>query len=106
VAEGAIVVDDVSKRFRLYSEKPSSLKARVLSSHAKAEDFWALRDVGFATKDIPGFQSPATGAHALEMQAPIDYSVAFRQADATPLTRSDIVVDTVPSHSARHGARF
>ena len=81
-------------------------------SHATLEtvdhtvERFSLRDVGFATKDILGFQSPATGAHALEMQAPIDYSVAFRQADATPLTRSDIVVDTVPSHSARHGARF
>ncbi|MEX2101170.1 MAG: ATP-binding cassette domain-containing protein, partial [Actinomycetota bacterium] len=43
----AIQVEDVSKRFRLYKEKPSSLKARVLSSHSRAEEFWALRDVSF-----------------------------------------------------------
>jgi ABC-2 type transport system ATP-binding protein len=41
----AIEVADVSKRFRIYRDKPTSLKQRVLSSRARAEDFWALRDV-------------------------------------------------------------
>jgi len=41
----AIEVADVSKRFRIYRDKPTSLKQRVLSSRSKAEDFWALRDV-------------------------------------------------------------
>ena len=43
----AIEVDDVSKRFRIYREKPSSLKQRFLSGRVRAEDFWALRDVTF-----------------------------------------------------------
>jgi ABC-2 type transport system ATP-binding protein len=43
----AIEVLDVSKRFRVYREKPTSLKQRVLSRRTRAEDFWALRDVRF-----------------------------------------------------------
>ena len=41
----AIEVSDVSKRFRIYREKPTSLKQRLLTSRSRAEDFWALRDV-------------------------------------------------------------
>jgi ABC-2 type transport system ATP-binding protein len=47
---GSIHVEDVSKRFRIYREKPSSLKQRLLSSRTRAEDFWALRDVSFAVE--------------------------------------------------------
>src|SRR5512147_3089078 len=43
----AMEVRDVSKRFRIYREKPSSLKQRLLSGRIRAEDFWALRDVAF-----------------------------------------------------------
>ncbi|HEY2802357.1 MAG TPA: ABC transporter ATP-binding protein, partial [Actinomycetota bacterium] len=43
----SVEIRDVSKKFRLYKEKPSSLKARLISSRARAEDFWALRDVSF-----------------------------------------------------------
>jgi ABC-2 type transport system ATP-binding protein len=43
----AIEVEDVSKRFRIYREKPTSLKQRVLAGRIRAEDFWALRDVSF-----------------------------------------------------------
>ena len=43
----AIEIADVSKRFRMYREKPSSLKQRILSGRVRAEDFWALRDVSF-----------------------------------------------------------
>ena len=46
----ALEVADVSKKFRLYRERPSSLKARLIHSRMRAEDFWALRDVSF---DIP-----------------------------------------------------
>jgi ABC-2 type transport system ATP-binding protein len=46
----AVEVADVSKKFRLYRERPTSLKARLLRSRMRAEDFWALRDVSF---DIP-----------------------------------------------------
>ena len=45
MSEPAIGVADVSKRFRIYRDKPTSLKQRVLSSRSRAEDFWALRDV-------------------------------------------------------------
>jgi ABC-2 type transport system ATP-binding protein len=41
----ALEVADVSKKFRLYRERPTSLKARVIHSRMRAEDFWALRDV-------------------------------------------------------------
>ena len=43
----AIEVIGVSKRFRIYREKPTSLKQRLLSGRTRAEDFWALRDVSF-----------------------------------------------------------
>jgi ABC-2 type transport system ATP-binding protein len=47
VTTPSVEIRDVSKKFRLYKEKPSSLKARLISSRARAEDFWALRDVSF-----------------------------------------------------------
>jgi ABC-2 type transport system ATP-binding protein len=47
----AIEVDGVSKRFRLYRERPSSVKQRLLVTRSKAEDFWALRDVSFAIEE-------------------------------------------------------
>lgn len=41
-----IVVDDVSKRFRLYTARANSLKERITARRlARYEDFWALRDV-------------------------------------------------------------
>ena len=44
----AVEVEQVSKRFRLFHERPSSLKERLLRSRrSRAEDFWALRDVSF-----------------------------------------------------------
>jgi ABC-2 type transport system ATP-binding protein len=43
----AIEVQGVSKVFKLFREKPSSLKARLISSRSRAEDFWALKDVTF-----------------------------------------------------------
>jgi ABC-2 type transport system ATP-binding protein len=43
----AITVEGVSKRFRLYRERPSSLKERLLRFRVHAEELWALRDVSF-----------------------------------------------------------
>jgi ABC-type polysaccharide/polyol phosphate transport system ATPase subunit len=43
----AIDVQGVSKSFRLYRERPSSVKQRLLVTRSKAEEFWALRDVSF-----------------------------------------------------------
>jgi ABC-type polysaccharide/polyol phosphate transport system ATPase subunit len=48
VAEPAISVGRVSKSFRVYHERPSSLKERILRlRRSRGQDFWALRDVGF-----------------------------------------------------------
>jgi ABC-2 type transport system ATP-binding protein len=41
----AIEVHDVSKRFHVFRERPSTIKQRLLTSRARADDFWALRDV-------------------------------------------------------------
>ena len=42
----AVVVDHVSKRFRLYHEKNDSLKATIMRrGRARYEEFWALDDV-------------------------------------------------------------
>ena len=46
----AIAIDGVSKRFRLFRERPTSLKQRLLVSRSRAEELWALRDVSF---DVP-----------------------------------------------------
>ncbi len=42
----SVVVDDVSKRFKLYTERPPSLKHKLLSSsRGKPRDHWALENV-------------------------------------------------------------
>lgn len=44
--EPAIVVEHVSKRFRLHKDRADSLKERITSRHrSQHEDFWALNDV-------------------------------------------------------------
>lgn len=44
----AIVVDGVSKKFRLYKERAGSLKEMITSRNfGRYEEFWALRDVSF-----------------------------------------------------------
>jgi ABC-2 type transport system ATP-binding protein len=51
VSRPAVVVDDVSKRFRLYRERNQSLKVALMrGGRARYNEFWALRDVSF---DIP-----------------------------------------------------
>ena len=47
----AIEIRDISKKFRLYRDRPSSVKARLISSRWKAEDFWALRDITFDVRE-------------------------------------------------------
>jgi homopolymeric O-antigen transport system ATP-binding protein len=52
----AIVVDDVSKRFRLYKDRSSSLKELVTKrSRARYDDFWALQNVSFAVEHGKSF---------------------------------------------------
>jgi lipopolysaccharide transport system ATP-binding protein len=48
VSDIAIEVVDLSKKFRLHSERRDSLKERFVRGQAKkSDDFWALRDVSF-----------------------------------------------------------
>lgn len=48
----AIEVTDVSKRFRLYHEKYTSLKERAIHfGHIPFEDFWALRDIDLRVEE-------------------------------------------------------
>jgi ABC-2 type transport system ATP-binding protein/lipopolysaccharide transport system ATP-binding protein len=46
-AQPAIVVDSVSKRFRMFRDRPTNLKEKLThpSRANRSEDFWALRDV-------------------------------------------------------------
>lgn len=48
----AVVVDAVSKRFRLYRERNQSIKATLVRRRrAVVEEFWALRDVSFSVPE-------------------------------------------------------
>ncbi|MDQ6725224.1 MAG: ABC transporter ATP-binding protein [Actinomycetota bacterium] len=48
----AVVVDGVSKRFRLYHERNQSLKAAVMrAGRARFDEFWALRDVSLEIQE-------------------------------------------------------
>jgi ABC-2 type transport system ATP-binding protein len=48
VTDNAVVVDDVSKKFRLFKEHNNSLKATIMRGRRIiAEDFWALKGVSF-----------------------------------------------------------
>jgi ABC-2 type transport system ATP-binding protein len=43
----AIAVEGIGKRFRLYHERPTSLKERLIRFGTAYEDFWALRGISF-----------------------------------------------------------
>ena len=46
MTEPAVIVDGVSKRFRLYHERNQSLKVTIMRRRrSRVEEFWALRDV-------------------------------------------------------------
>jgi ABC-2 type transport system ATP-binding protein len=48
VSEAAVVVEDVSKRFRMYGDRTRSLKQALLQGRrATYDEFWALQDVSF-----------------------------------------------------------
>jgi ABC-2 type transport system ATP-binding protein len=48
----AVEINDVSKRFRLYHEKYTSLKERVIHfGRVPYEEFWALRDIDLEIKE-------------------------------------------------------
>ena len=50
-AVDAIEIDGVSKRFRLFRQKPSSFKQRVLTARSRADELWALHDVSFDVRE-------------------------------------------------------
>ena len=43
----AIQIEGISKMFRLFRERPTSVKQRLLVSRSRSEELWALRDVSF-----------------------------------------------------------
>src|ERR687891_937346 len=48
MSELSISVESVAKRFRLFHERPSSIKERILRMRrSRAVDFWALRDISY-----------------------------------------------------------
>ncbi len=47
----AVQISGISKMFRLFRERPTSLKQRLLVSRSRSEEFWALRDVSFDIAD-------------------------------------------------------
>jgi ABC-2 type transport system ATP-binding protein len=47
----AIRIEGISKMFRLYRERPTSVKQRLLVSRSRSEELWALRDVTFDVMD-------------------------------------------------------
>jgi len=55
VSAPAIEVHGLSKRFRVFREKPTSVKQRVLTAHTRADDFWALQDIAFDVAEGSSF---------------------------------------------------
>jgi ABC-type polysaccharide/polyol phosphate transport system ATPase subunit len=52
VTEPAILVESVSKMYRLYHERNDSLKAAVLRGYrARYDEFWAVKDVSFSVPE-------------------------------------------------------
>jgi ABC-2 type transport system ATP-binding protein len=51
VTAAAIEIHELSKRFRVFREKPTSIKQRLLTSHTRGEDLWALRDVSVDVRE-------------------------------------------------------
>lgn len=48
MSDPAVVVDHVSKKFRLYRERNQTLKSAIMRGRTSvADDFWAVRDVSF-----------------------------------------------------------
>jgi len=52
MSEAAVVVEGVSKRFRLYHERNRSLKATIMrGGRVRYDEFWALRDVSLEIEE-------------------------------------------------------
>jgi ABC-2 type transport system ATP-binding protein len=51
VTGNAIEIESLSKRYRVFREKPTSIKQRLITGHSRAVDFWALREVSFEVRE-------------------------------------------------------
>ena len=51
MSASAIEIDGISKIFRLYRERPSSIKQRLLSGRMRVEEFQALNDISFTVDE-------------------------------------------------------
>jgi lipopolysaccharide transport system ATP-binding protein len=49
-SDSAIEVQGISKKFKRYRERPTSIKQRFLRFRVRADEFWALKDISF---DVP-----------------------------------------------------
>ena len=48
MTDNAVVVDGVSKKFRMYRDRNQSLKQTILQGRrARFDDYWALQDISF-----------------------------------------------------------
>jgi ABC-2 type transport system ATP-binding protein len=47
----AVTVQDVSKRFRRYRERPTSLKERIIRFRVRVEELWALNEVSMVVEE-------------------------------------------------------
>jgi ABC-2 type transport system ATP-binding protein len=47
----AVTVQDVSKRFRRYRERPTSLKERIIRFRVRVEELWALNEVSMDVEE-------------------------------------------------------
>ncbi len=51
MAQPAIAVEGVAKRFRLYRERPTTLKERIVRFRTAHDDLWALRDISVEVEE-------------------------------------------------------
>ena len=83
----AVVVDDVSKRFRLYRQRNQSLKAALMrGGRAQFDEFWALRNVSFeipvgSTFGLMGVNGSGKSTLARELAETYDGPAAVVEGD-------------------------
>jgi ABC-2 type transport system ATP-binding protein len=86
----AIEIVDVRKKFRLYHEKPRSIKERVIRAGRNPhEDFWALKGI---TLDVPEGQTVGLLGHNGSGKSTLFKCVAgtLRQTSGTIVTRGRV----------------
>lgn len=95
-----IVVDDLWKQFRLYTDRHQSVKAQLVTrSRARYEEFWALKDVSFVVK--PGESLGIIGANGCGKSTLLKCLTGIYQP-----TKGKVVVDGRVSALIELGAGF